>query len=300
MAHHAASDSRRTAKREPLGDTVAVLMAGGAGNRFWPLSTPDLPKQFLTVLTDRPLYVQAAERARRQTPRIPSTNVILEPVRRNTAAAVILAALIVDHRWPGATMVVMPSDHLITNTEGFRRTLHRAAARARQGGLGAIGVPPTFPATGFGYLRLDRRPRPLQAVRVVSSLWRSPIAREPGGMWPRESSSGTAASLCGRPMCSSRPPPGTCRRSTSASRPCGPRWAGPLLRLAPGRSFGTSSPYRSIMESWRRLKTSGPSRRRFPGTMWGLGRPPRRFSPRMPPETMSAATSPSAGPGATW
>ena len=121
-------------------NTVAVLMAGGAGTRFWPLSTPHLPKQFLTALADKPLYVQAADRAhlvapwdrvlvmthadytglvRQQTPDIPAANVILEPVRRNTAAPVILAALLVQRRWHGATMVVMPSDHLIPDARGF-------------------------------------------------------------------------------------------------------------------------------------------------------------------------------------
>jgi mannose-1-phosphate guanylyltransferase len=168
-------------------NTVAVLMAGGAGTRFWPLSTPDLPKQFLTTLADKPLYVQAADRARllapwdrvlvmshadytglvqQQTPDVSSANVIVEPVRRNTAAAIILAALIVDRRWPGATMIVMPSDHLITGTDGFRQTMAGAIERAQQGGLGTIGISPTYPATGFGYLRLGKRPEPFQAVRV--------------------------------------------------------------------------------------------------------------------------------------
>jgi mannose-1-phosphate guanylyltransferase len=88
-------------------------MAGGAGVRFWPLSTPHHPKQLLTALAPRPLYVQASERARRlaswdrilvmshtdfaslvrrQAPEVPAANVVLEPVRRNTAAAVLLAA----------------------------------------------------------------------------------------------------------------------------------------------------------------------------------------------------------------
>ena len=181
-----------------LQDVVAVLMAGGAGTRFWPLSTPDLPKQFITALTDKPLYVQAAERARalaawdrvlvmthagfvdlvrQQSPEIPPANVILEPLRRNTAAAVILAAVITGHRWPGATMIVMPSDHMIADTEAFRRTAECAAARAREGGLGTIGIPPTFPATGFGYLRLGKRPDGLQAVRVEQFVEKPDLAR---------------------------------------------------------------------------------------------------------------------------
>jgi mannose-1-phosphate guanylyltransferase len=179
-------------------DAVAVLMAGGAGTRFWPLSTPGLPKQFITALTDRPLYVQAAERARalvpwdrvlvmthagfvdlvrQQTPDVPPENVILEPLRRNTAPAVILAAVISEHRWPGATMVVMPSDHLIADTDAFRGTIECALARAGQGGLGAIGIPPTFPATGFGYLRLGGRPDGFRPVRVEQFVEKPDQAR---------------------------------------------------------------------------------------------------------------------------
>ena len=179
-------------------DVVTVLMAGGAGIRFWPLSTPDLPKQFITALTDRPLYVQAAERARalvpwgrvlvmthagfvdlvrRQTAKVPAANVVLEPLRRNTAAAIILAAIITERRWPGATMIVMPSDHLIAGADAFLRTMACAVVRARKGGLGTIGIPPTFPATGYGYLRLGRRPAGLQAVRVEQFVEKPDRAR---------------------------------------------------------------------------------------------------------------------------
>jgi len=171
----------------PFADAVAVLMAGGAGTRFWPLSTPDLPKQFLTTLIGRPLYAQAADRARllvpwdrilvmthagftdlvrEQTPEALPRNVIFEPMRRDTAAAIILAAVVVHRRWPGSVMIVMPSDHLISGLDAFRQTLARAAARARQGGLGTIGIPPTLPATTFGYLRVAERPAAAEAVRV--------------------------------------------------------------------------------------------------------------------------------------
>jgi mannose-1-phosphate guanylyltransferase len=179
-------------------DVVAVLMAGGAGTRFWPLSTPDLPKQFVTALTDRPLYVQAAERAhllvpwerilvmthagfvdlvREQTPEALPENVILEPMRRNTAAAIILAAIVISHRWPGATMVVMPSDHLIADLDAFRQTLSKAVARARRGGLGTIGIPPTSPATGFGYLRLAKGRERAEPVRVEQFVEKPDRAR---------------------------------------------------------------------------------------------------------------------------
>jgi len=166
---------------------VAVLLAGGAGVRFWPLSTPDRPKQFLTELASRSLYAQAVDRARmlapldrilvatsrdlaplarRQSPEIPRRNLVVEPLRRDTAAALIYAALIVERRWPGSVMIATPSDHFIGNVAEFRRTMARAVARARSGGLGTIGIPPTFASTEYGYLRLAKPPRPLRVVPV--------------------------------------------------------------------------------------------------------------------------------------
>jgi len=199
MASRGGRTGRKSGKAgDAFGDAVAVLMAGGAGTRFWPLSTPDLPKQFVTALTDRPLYVQAAERARllvpwervlvmtqagfvdlvrEQTPEALPANVILEPLRRNTAAAIILAAIVISRRWPGATMVVMPSDHLIADTDAFRQTLSKAVARARRGGLGTIGIPPTSPATGFGYLRLARKRDGDGPVRVEQFVEKPDRAR---------------------------------------------------------------------------------------------------------------------------
>jgi mannose-1-phosphate guanylyltransferase len=187
MAHDPSPPGRAANGQDPFADAVAVLMAGGAGTRFWPLSTPDLPKQFLKTLMAKPLYAQAADRARlmvpwdrilvmthtgfaalvrEQTPDAPAENVVFEPMRRDTAAAVILAAVVVHRRWPGSVMIVMPSDHVISNLEGFRRTLASAVARARRGGLGTVGIPPTFPATVFGYLRLAGPAAPAEAVRV--------------------------------------------------------------------------------------------------------------------------------------
>jgi len=184
--------------QHPFRHVIAVLMAGGAGTRFWPLSTPDLPKQFLTMLMDKPLYVQAAERANLlvpwdrilvmtharfadlvhdQTPLVPPANIILEPARRNTAAAVILAAVIINHRWPGSTMIAMPADHLIGNMEAFRQTLATAVARAREGGLGTIGIPPTSPSTEFGYLRLPGPPAGTEPVPIEQFVEKPDLGR---------------------------------------------------------------------------------------------------------------------------
>ena len=173
---------------QALRDVVVVLMAGGFGTRFWPLGTAEQPKQFVTALAGRSLYRQAAERARalvpwdrilvmtnaahvglvrEQTPEVPEANVIGEPMRRDTAAAVILASLLAARRFPGSILVITPADHLVSNLEAFRRTVAAAVARARLGGLGTIGIRPTYPATGFGYLKLARRPGDAEAVSVL-------------------------------------------------------------------------------------------------------------------------------------
>ncbi len=162
-------------------DVVVVLMAGGFGTRFWPLSTPERPKQFLTELTGRSLYAQAADRARclvpsdrvlvmtnaahrhlvrEQTPEVPDANILCEPLRRDTAAAIVLAALAVETRRPGSVMIVTPSDHLVSPHEAFVETMASAVERARQGGLGTIGVPPTHASTAFGYLEVGVPPVP--------------------------------------------------------------------------------------------------------------------------------------------
>lgn len=166
---------------DPFRDVYAVLMAGGIGTRFWPLSTPDRPKQFLTELTERSLFEQAVERARAlvppkrilimtgakyehfvraQAPEVPVANIVCEPLRRDTAAAIICAARVVAHRDPEGLMIVTPSDHLVRDTGAYRRTMAAAVARAREGGLGTIGIPPARPATGFGYLEPVGPPQP--------------------------------------------------------------------------------------------------------------------------------------------
>jgi mannose-1-phosphate guanylyltransferase len=141
----------------------------------------------LTEFGGQSLYGQAVDRARRlapldrilvstskdlvpfvrtQTPEIPRKNILVEPVRRDTAAALVYAALVVERRWPGSVMVATPSDHFIGDVAAFRRTIGCAVARARQGGLGTIGIVPTFAATEFGYLQLARPPRQLDCQRV--------------------------------------------------------------------------------------------------------------------------------------
>ncbi len=160
----------------------AVIMAGGVGSRFWPRSRRSHPKQFLDVFgpasliqstyarlqplvePDRVLVVTNAdyvEKTREHLPAVPEGNILGEPVARNTAPCIALAAAKLVAEDPDATMVVLPADHLIANVERFHSVLKAAveAARAPTPGGGhplvTIGIRPTHPETGYGYIQFD-------------------------------------------------------------------------------------------------------------------------------------------------
>ncbi len=161
------------------GDLWAVLMAGGAGTRFWPASRRALPKQFLRVAGRRTLLQETAARlgtlvpperrivvtgrehadlVRKQLRRLPSENVLLEPLGRNTTACIAWAALEIARRDARAIQAVLPSDHVIQPAAGFRRLLaHAADEAAESGALLTFGVRPTHPATGYGYIETGAR-----------------------------------------------------------------------------------------------------------------------------------------------
>ena len=150
-----------------------VIMAGGSGTRFWPLSRRDRPKQFLAMGTERPLITETVHRleplvdidrirvvaglrhaaaVREHLPALGSTGLIIEPRARNTAPCVALAALHVAHEDPDAVMAVLPADHHIADPETFRTLLSAAAERAAAGDIVTLGIRPTRPETGYGYI----------------------------------------------------------------------------------------------------------------------------------------------------
>ena len=153
----------------------AVIMAGGAGTRFWPASRSDRPKQYLPISGDRPMISATAARleglvpqeqvlvvtaesqahlVRECLPSLPEENLLTEPAARNTAACVALAAFEVHRRDPDAVQVVLAADHVIEPAESFRATVHAAAAEAAKGEhLVTLGIRPDRPATGYGYIR---------------------------------------------------------------------------------------------------------------------------------------------------
>ena len=153
-------------------------MAGGRGERFWPKSRIDMPKQFLTLNeTDESMlqltvsrilplvemediYIATSEKYReivkQQLPELPDGNILCEPVSRNTAACIGLGAVHIAKKYGDAVMYVLPSDHLIKNTMLFRRTLNEAACIAEEGPrLVTLGITPDYPETGYGYIKID-------------------------------------------------------------------------------------------------------------------------------------------------
>lgn len=178
------SPGRATAARDlhtlPMPQSIyALILAGGSGERFWPLSRKTRPKQLLRLVSDKTLLEETVARldglvpAERililtnveQEPAVrellsgfPSENIVAEPAKRDTAAAVALGAAWVAARDHMATMVVLPADHVIKDTAAFQNTLRTAAAAAEEAGaLVTIGIKPTWACPGFGYIELGER-----------------------------------------------------------------------------------------------------------------------------------------------
>ncbi len=159
-------------------DLKAVIMAGGSGTRFWPLSRRRSPKQFLPIAGETAMIRETLDRVlplipaknvftiagrshtatiRRLLPEIPAANVLVEPAARNTAPSLILATAAVYLRNPEAVVAVLASDHLIRDRKTFLRKLKSAARTAAwRDCLVTFGIPPTFPSTGYGYIRYDK------------------------------------------------------------------------------------------------------------------------------------------------
>ena len=154
--------------------TYAVIMAGGSGTRLWPVSRKDHPKHTLSLLEERTLFqitvdrlsgfwpvdhilvVTAADHAselRQQAPQLSLENFLLEPEPRGTASVIGLAASVLARRDPRAVMVVLPSDHFIRNRDLFHLVLRVAVEVAKKNYLVTLGITPTFPATGYGYIQ---------------------------------------------------------------------------------------------------------------------------------------------------
>ncbi len=159
-------------------DLRAVIMAGGTGTRFWPLSRQRRPKQFLPIISQKTMIEETVSRlsplldpARIYTiadhtqteilrgfiPDAPDENLLIEPEARNTAPCLMLATAALYLENPEAVLAVLPADHSIRDAELFRERLQSGAeAAAAEDRLITFGIPPTFPATGYGYIRFSQ------------------------------------------------------------------------------------------------------------------------------------------------
>ncbi len=152
----------------------AVILAGGSGTRLWPLSTPSFPKQFLPLPNGRSMIQESlarvlplvapehcwvvtgrsmAELVHEHLPSVPQSHILGEPVGRNTSAAIGWAAATIAREDPQAIMAVVTADHVIRNVDAFNQALRLAAQLAVQDYLVTLGIQPTAPETGYGYIR---------------------------------------------------------------------------------------------------------------------------------------------------
>lgn len=154
----------------------ALIMAGGKGTRFWPLSTEEKPKQFLNLIGEETMIQMTANRVKpiipierifvctveqyvhlvkEQLPELPDKNIIVEPEGRNTAPCIALSAIIIERYYKNVNMVVLPSDHLIEDEEEFRNTLLAADnfVNKNDKAIVTLGMNPTRAETGYGYIK---------------------------------------------------------------------------------------------------------------------------------------------------
>ncbi|MFM7806135.1 MAG: mannose-1-phosphate guanylyltransferase, partial [Verrucomicrobiota bacterium] len=187
----AKATKRAPAPPAAAADRFVLIMAGGRGERFWPVSRETTPKQLIRLLGERSFLQQAVDRVRplvpasniliitnamqaaevrRQLPELPRENVLGEPVGRDTCAAVTLGAAVVGARSTTAVMAVLPADHVIHDEKGFRQVLSDAFEVASRGQvIVTIGIQPTGPETGYGYIQSGKALPPPASGRPLKT-----------------------------------------------------------------------------------------------------------------------------------
>src|SRR6185437_1208809 len=179
----------------------ALVLAGGAGTRFWPASRANRPKQLLPLLGGKPLILETVERVlplvgadgmsrilvasgkHLAAPtaailrELPAQNFLFEPTPRNTAPCIAWAAARVFRADPDAVLMVLPSDHHIVDVPRFRTVLEAAVASAARGAIATVGIHPERPETGYGYIELESAPSGLTPLPVHRFVEKPDLAR---------------------------------------------------------------------------------------------------------------------------
>lgn len=173
----------------------AILMAGGVGSRFWPISTQDFPKQFHDMLgtgdtliqktfhrladliPKENIFILTNERYNdlvlEQLPEVEQRQVVLEPAMRNTAPCILYASLKIQKENPDAVMIVAPSDHWIEDEKTFSKNVQQAFDYCENNdALMTLGIQPTFPNTGYGYIEFDKSSA--EAIKSVNQFREKP------------------------------------------------------------------------------------------------------------------------------
>ncbi|ADL50331.1 mannose-1-phosphate guanylyltransferase [Clostridium cellulovorans] len=167
----------------------ALIMAGGKGTRFWPLSTEEKPKQFLKLLGNETMIQMTVNRLKKlipierifvvtgemylnilkeQLPELPQENIILEPVGRNTAPCIALSAFRIKKHYEDATIAVLPADHLIENIDRFLHSLDIANRfiHEKPEAIVTLGMKPTRPEVGYGYIKCEKNSRYIDEIEI--------------------------------------------------------------------------------------------------------------------------------------
>lgn len=176
-------------------ETHIVIMAGGIGSRFWPMSTSEYPKQFIDVLgcgksliqltverfqglcIQDKIWIVTSEKytdiVKKQLPSVPPHHILAEPVARNTAPCITYACWKIKKRYPHANIVVTPADALVINTNEFRRVIAKALLMTDQSNaIVTIGIKPCRPDTGYGYIAAGEAMD--QEIRIVNGFKEKP------------------------------------------------------------------------------------------------------------------------------
>ena len=168
----------------------ALIMAGGKGTRFWPLSTEEKPKQFLNLIGEETMIQMTVNRikpiipiervfvctgemyvdlVKEQLPELPEQNIIVEPEGRNTAPCIALSAFVIKKYYKDANMIVLPSDHLISDEDEFRNVIKNADEFVRENkeAIITLGMEPSRPETGYGYIRYGKDEKEINNHKVI-------------------------------------------------------------------------------------------------------------------------------------